>query len=83
MPTYKTIACNLHAGVPDGSIYHYIALRKSNINWSVLLHTDVDQCHCWRNLTYQQSTLMHNVGIFPIVIMAGRISHNINGEPGN
>ena len=29
-------------------------------------HTDIDQCHCWRNLTYQQSTLMHNVGIFLI-----------------
>ena len=21
-------------------------------------HTDFDQCHCWRNLTYQQSTLL-------------------------
>ena len=21
-------------------------------------HTDIDQCHCWRNLTYQQSTLL-------------------------
>ena len=54
-----------------------------HIRLLLVAHTDIDQCHCWRNLTYQQSTLMHNVGIFPLVIMAGRISRNINGEPGN
>ena len=73
---------NKWLGEMNHCIFAYCAGNLISLDYQIG-HTDIDQCHCWRNLTYQQSTLMHNVGIFLLVIMAGRISHNINGEPGN
>ena len=54
---YRSVSLLAKSDIPTGYSVGMSDFANSDTDWYTK-PTDIDQCHCWRNLAYQQSTLL-------------------------